>query len=230
MEFVIVCSEKGIIQEIIQDSTKQLTVGNSLFPFVDSFSIPKILTFYQELENKGSALNWEINFCVEEHIVAFVISGMIRKDEMQIFGYTTSDETDQVINRLSELSNEQSTLLRSSIKENIKNKVFSSKQDDLEVLNSLKNENKWLKKQLIEVNQISDKQIESKLISCNKINQQLVNSREKLELIYDELVYSVDLITEDYTNKKFSKQKELEEISNQLNLLNELIVDFPQTL
>lgn len=228
MEFVIVCSEKGIIQEIIKDSTNELTIGNSLFPFVDSFSIPKILTFYQEIQQNGSALNWEVNFCVNESLCSFTISGIFRANEIQIFGYTASDNTEKVINDLSDLSNQQSLLLRSSIKENIKNTKLSEQEDGQIQLLALKNENKWLKKQWISANQEVDKQIESKLSGFNAMKAQLPILHEKLELIHDELAYSVQLITEDYAANVLSRRNELSEITAQLNMFNELLLNFPQ--
>jgi hypothetical protein len=226
MEFAIVCNEKGIVQEITLDTSCQLTIGNSLFPFVDSFSIPKILTFYQEIENKRIALNWEINFCFEDKLIALVVSGIKRNNELQIFGYSAHDDNQKIIDELSAINNSQSLLLRSSIKENLKHAIQRNPQSDKEIIVSLQNENNLLKNQVISSSRIFEKQLYDKEQQLKIAQKKEKELKEELLLIYDEIKCSTELISKDYQQEVFTKQGELEEIQSQLFELNSLLEDW----
>ncbi len=223
MEFALVCNEKGIVQEITLDTSSQLTIGNSLFPFVDSFSIPKILTFYQEIENKGIALNWEINFCFEDMLIALVVSGIKRNKEIQIFGYSAHDNNQKIIDELSAINNSQSLLLRSSIKENIKHAVQRDPESDKAFILSLQNENRLLKNQVISSSRIFEKQLNEQEHKIKLLLKKDNELKEELLIIYDEIKCSTELIIKDYRQAVFTKQGELEEIQSQLFELNLLI-------
>ncbi|MFZ5351204.1 MAG: hypothetical protein ACOZCL_00625 [Bacillota bacterium] len=73
------CDVEGNIKEVISDSINiintELTYG-SLASVVEKLSIAKAINFIREIKEKGTAMDWDINFQAGTDIVVYTCLGL----------------------------------------------------------------------------------------------------------------------------------------------------------
>ncbi len=216
MEFILICNTKGIIEEILSDKSNEMEVGKSLFPFVDHFSVSKILTFFQTVGTTKHVLNWDINFQFQGKIKSLSVSGIFHQNQIILQAFEPKDTSNKFLEDLTDMNNQQNNLLRQSIKENYQHKS----NDELELKNTqLKNEIQQLKKLLIQQNQYND-QITSQL---EEIKTEEIQKKEKLDdtltLCCAEINESIKRIKQDYLNETHLYEDEVYEIVDQIEII-----------
>ena len=216
MEFILICNTKGIIEEILSDKSNEMEVGKSLFPFVDHFSVSKILTFFQTVGTTKHVLNWDINFQFQEKIKSLSVSGIFHQNQIILQAFEPKEISNQFLEELTDMNNQQNNLLRQSIKENYQHKS----SDELELKNTqLKNEIQQLKKLLIQQNQYND-QLAYQL---EEIKTERTHNKEELDnalsLCCAEIQASVKRIKLDYLNETHLSEDEVYEIVDQIEIM-----------
>jgi hypothetical protein len=216
MEFVLICNTQGIIEEIIHDSSHELETGHSLFPFVDHFSVSKILTFFQTINATKHVSNWDINFQFKEKIKSFSVNGILHQNQIILQAFEVNDATNHFLEELTEINNQQNNLLRQSIKENYQNKPAN----ELELKNTqLKNEIQQLKKLLIQQNQQKDQLV----YQLEEIKTEQTHNKEQLDnalsLCCAEINASIKRIKQDYLKETHHSEDEVYEIIDQIEII-----------
>jgi hypothetical protein len=171
MNFYITCDKKGIIKSIEKDEVLVFEVGISMFPFVDSSSVSKLLSFFLEIEKTNMAINWEITLLLEENLVLFNLTGVKKDDEIILIGFQSNINQEDYLSKMTLLSNEQHRLYRETMNlTRIENTI-----DDSDSIKKLQIEISDLKNKLIELRKELDVQLEenSKLNKSFEIKQQL---------------------------------------------------------
>ena len=216
MEFILICNTKGIIEEILSDKSNEMEIGKSLFPFVDHFSVSKILTFFQTVGTTKHVLNWDINFQFKEKIKSLSVSGIYHQNQIILQAFEQKNSSNQFLEELTDMNNQQNNLLRQSIKENYQHKSTN----ELEQKNTqLKNEIQQLKKLLIHQNKHNDQlayQLEAIKTEHTHNNEELENA---FSLCCAEIQASVKRIKQDYLNETQLSEDELYEIESQIEII-----------
>lgn len=214
MEFVLICNTQGIIEEIIHDSSHELETGHSLFPFVDHFSVSKILTFFQTIGATKHVSNWDINFQFKEKIKSFSVNGVLHQNQIILQAFEVNDASNHFLEELSEMNNQQNNLLRQSIKENYQTKPVSVIQHQN---TQLKNELHQLKKKVIQLNQEKDKLLYNLTEEKNQSTIEKEYIENTISLACEEMQASIKRIKQDYLTETHQYENEVYEIIDQLN-------------
>jgi len=124
------CSREGQIHEVLRDDFQLITDENltDLEDYVDQDSSQKLIGFLIEVNRLGSALNWEINCSYQEMVQTFIFSGLVLEDQMLIVLTERKSQTDQLLEEILRINNQQTNLLRETIQE--KQKILASQQND----------------------------------------------------------------------------------------------------
>lgn len=213
MEFVLICNTQGIIEEIISDSSHQMETGHSLFPFVDHFSVSKILTFFQTVGATKHVSNWDINFQFKEKIKSFSVNGVLHQNQIILQAFEVNDASNHFLEELTEMNNQQNNLLRQSIKENYQNK----QSDGLFQQNTqLKNEIHQLRKKIIQLNKEQDNLLREITIEKNQHLSENTSLENSILMACEEIQAAVQRIKQDYINTTHQYECEVYEIIDQL--------------
>jgi len=127
----LICDERGIIQNVIQDGIglAELIPSQPLGQIVDSSSRIKLLNFLVELRAKGVAFDWEINISKDGQVVPLSLIGVIENESLIIVGARTSYDALNLCDEFMIINTEQSTALRTAIKSQIQNTREQREED-----------------------------------------------------------------------------------------------------
>ncbi|MDZ7682040.1 MAG: HAMP domain-containing sensor histidine kinase [Fodinibius sp.] len=113
-------NSEGILNEIIHDSYSLfINDSDETISFVDcleSDSTPKGYQFIERINNNGVAYNWELHVSTGDDISLFSFSGIQLNGNNLVIGTANRDDTEQFLNGLMEMNNEQVNKLRAYMK------------------------------------------------------------------------------------------------------------------
>lgn len=162
---ILICDSEGLIKEIHHQGSEFAYLfekGESFLKNVDTGSISKSLTFFNQLKNNKIITNCEINFSYEKSIMTFVLSGAHDKDDLIILassGQVDSFAFDEVM----AINSDQVNLLRKIIKEKAEkdlpneNKEFKFYDEISRLNNELMNTQRELARKNNELKQLNIK-------------------------------------------------------------------------
>jgi diguanylate cyclase (GGDEF)-like protein len=154
--FALLSDSRGIIQKVIQNYTgvKKLKIGQSLDQFVDVNSRSKLLNFLVELNGKGFAKNWEIDFINDGRLVAIQLAGISSDNGLMIVGTRTSLEMMVLLDDLVKISSSYDKPLLSKLIKEVQITTFSVDSDVsiYSELSSMNNELVSLQRELAKKN------------------------------------------------------------------------------
>jgi signal transduction histidine kinase len=122
--FSVFCDLEGRVTEVQHDKDQFLPttiIGKILFSIVIPGDLDKMLNFFLELKNKGTAIGWEINIISQTGgAKTFSFFGGLFDDRIGIAAATSKNGAQLLFNDLSRINNEQINIIRSLSKENEK--------------------------------------------------------------------------------------------------------------
>ena len=124
--FSLLCDLDGRVIEIMHDDDRIISssiIGNMLFSIIVPGDLDKILNFFLELKNKRTAIGWEINVKTSDGAGTFSFFGGIFNDRIGIAASTRKNGAQQLFAELTRINNEQTNIIRSLAKENVKMKT-----------------------------------------------------------------------------------------------------------
>jgi two-component system, OmpR family, sensor kinase len=159
--YVFICNTEGVIKEVIQDSMKSnLTPmpGKGIVSLVIPDDAGKCLTFLMEIKNKRMVFDWEMDIPVDDEIKPAYFFGGAYQDNFFIGAARKREDTDRFFEEFMRMNNEQTNLIRNSIKDQQENEKLyfelsklnnelinlqrdlNKKNQELEKLNEIKNQ------------------------------------------------------------------------------------------
>ncbi len=118
--FALICNLEGRIEEIIHNDDHILSStikGSMLFSGIVAGDLDKILNFFIELKEKGSAIGWEINLNTPSGPETFSFFGGMFDNRIGIAAATTKNGAQMLFSELTKINNEQTNLIRAVTKE-----------------------------------------------------------------------------------------------------------------
>ncbi len=131
------CTRNGEILEVLRNDFRFLIAGyqTSLKYFVDQDSYTKFTSFLKDVTGSESTLNWEINCSHQQQIKTFIFSGLVLEDQLLIVITENKSQTDQLLEEILKINNQQTNLLREAIKE--QQELLETRADDQQVFDEI---------------------------------------------------------------------------------------------
>jgi diguanylate cyclase (GGDEF)-like protein len=137
------CDSNGVIKNVFLNGlgVKGLIEGQRIENVIDSGSRSKLLNFLVELRSKGAAINWEVNILCEDLTETIQLSGVSQKNVLMVLGVRDNKDALFMCGEFMKINNEQTTLLRTALKERIQSNINAttgsdSSYDDMSRLNN----------------------------------------------------------------------------------------------
>lgn len=154
----LLCNRNGRIEQVIRNTLNLHSVpaeGASIREIIDESSLEKFNNFKSVLDKDKALSNWEINVKTHEGIEAFHFVGGAVDGRYLIVASASVSDADFYYHELIKMNNEQTDLLRSSIKKNSNFRHF-------EELSEMNNELANLQRDLYKKNSQLQKVIEAR--------------------------------------------------------------------
>jgi len=119
--FSLFCDVSGQVTQVLKDKDHLLPpslIGSMFFSIVVPGDLDKILNFFLELKDKGSAIGWEINLNTLKGAETFSFFGGIFNQQIGIAAATTKNGAQQLFADITRINNEQVNMIRAMVKEN----------------------------------------------------------------------------------------------------------------
>ncbi len=155
--FALLCDEQGIIKQIIRNkiiSPDLLKPGETLTPVIEENSIEKYFNFLHMLRTEKALYDWDINLIIENEVHSLHFVGGLVENDILIVASDSKRQADFYYSELLRMNNEQTDLLRSSIKEKagLENRQPSTDFHYFEEMSRLNNELANLQRDLYKKN------------------------------------------------------------------------------
>lgn len=135
----VMISSEGILRDIFHDSYSLFKNDGDdkiiFMDYLDSDSIPKGYQFIERINSNGVAYNWELHVTMGDDISLFSFSGIQLNGSNLVIGTTSEDDTEQFLNGLMEINNEQVNKLRAFMKE--QQRPQQSQENDWQIFDEM---------------------------------------------------------------------------------------------
>ncbi|MEI7498894.1 MAG: HAMP domain-containing sensor histidine kinase [Bacteroidota bacterium] len=121
--FSVLCDLEGRVVQVLDDEYQVLSssiLGNMIFSSVVPSDLDKIINFYLELKEKGTAIGWQINVSTPKGAETFSFFGGIFDNRIGIAAATTKNGAQLLFAELTRINNEQTNIIRAAAKVNAK--------------------------------------------------------------------------------------------------------------
>jgi signal transduction histidine kinase len=170
--FIVSCDSNGSIDEVMMNHYSFIEKGTRLMQIIDKGSMPKFLSFLMQMKEQNSALNWEINFKVEDSFLSFILGGIQNKERLILFGTSDNGSTQKLYYEVMRINNEQTNQIRTTAKESQVNKREIAQQERLfNDLTALNNEMANMQRELAKKNHELKKLNEQLDLKNKELNQ-----------------------------------------------------------
>ncbi|MEI6433953.1 MAG: HAMP domain-containing sensor histidine kinase [Bacteroidota bacterium] len=126
--FSVLCDLEGRVLKILSDESQTLAptlVGAMFFSIVAPGDLIKILNFFLELKEIRTAIGWEINITTLKGTETFTFFAGLFDNQIRIAAATTKNGAQALFTELTKINNEQTNLIRATVKQNAKLQVVS---------------------------------------------------------------------------------------------------------
>ncbi|UQD56713.1 hybrid sensor histidine kinase/response regulator [Flavobacterium sp. K5-23] len=228
--FSTYCTQYGVIKEIIHDGVGILVLDKSFLTLVEKSSMGKFFSFLKELNDKRSAIGWEVNFeFINNEYHTYYIAGIKNdNDTLTIIGSTENRSTRKFYEDLMLINNEQANNIRLLLKnDNKKDQSIKKTNKSFDELTKLNNEMANLQRELIRKNNLLDtansKLEELDILKNNFLGMAAHDLRNPLSFIQN---YSEILLNESSTIKEGEKEQILTDIHKSSLMMLSIVNDF----
>jgi two-component system, OmpR family, sensor kinase len=226
LKFSLLCDPEGGIKKVLQYSDPEFSAtlqGKMIFSMVTPGDLDKLLNFFLEIKQTGSAIGWQINLSVLEEAVTFSFFGGRYGTDIVIAAATAPNSAEQLFEEVTRINNEQTNIIRSITKEHAKMQPPSDDQpvSFYEELSRLNNELVNMQRELAKKNR--------ELESLNKLKNQFLgiaahDLRSPIGVIMGYSEYLLDNPDESNPEEKTTLIHRINNTANfMLGLVNDLL-------
>lgn len=132
----VICDPLGRVHRVLRNelcSSLKLERDTPLTTVIDPDSIQKFFTFLYRLREEQALYDWSINVVCNGSVLELFFVGGVHGDEILIVASTSKKNAGTYFTELVQMNNEQTDIIRSTMKQNLKN-GGNTKRDDNEEL------------------------------------------------------------------------------------------------
>ncbi|MFW6344393.1 MAG: sensor histidine kinase [Sediminispirochaetaceae bacterium] len=132
----VICDPLGRVHRVLRNelcSSLKLERDTPLTTIIDPDSIQKFFTFLYRLREEQALYDWSINVVCNGSVLELFFVGGVHGDEILIVASTSKKNAGTYFTELVQMNNEQTDIIRSTMKQNIEN-GGNTKRDDNEEL------------------------------------------------------------------------------------------------
>ena len=149
----LLCDLRGMVLDVMCDGLDiagTIALGQSWLQIVDEESRQKGLNFQLELQSRRAAGRWELNALVGDEVSPLSLCGVVQGEQMTIVAAETNDDGLRLLEELARINNDQTNVLRATLKENVRLSNSQVQRDSAlyDELSRLNNELVTLQRQL----------------------------------------------------------------------------------
>lgn len=162
LDVAMFCDLHGIIQEFLLDSLRAAgrAEGHPFLALFDRHSHEKAESFLAALRIEGSTAGWELTSAVSYGLLPMVFTGLQSEGRLLIIGARTHSELERIVSELTSLNNEQTTTIRSLLKQHQHKPTSRRERDHLdrfsEMNNELMNAQRELQKRALQLERLNE--------------------------------------------------------------------------
>jgi signal transduction histidine kinase len=202
---VLLITEEGTVMDVLHDSfgcfSKGSESGQSFIDCLKSDSVEKGCRLVESINRNGVAYDWELHIEQQNHTELFNFSGVKTDEGIVLIGSSDSGDTEQFLNGLMEMNNEQINKLRLFIKKHMEN-FFQDNEwklyDDMSELNNeLANTQRELTKKTAELERTNELKNQMMGIAAHDLRNPLTVILNYAEFLIDDHLEEEAIFTED---------------------------------
>lgn len=153
---VLLCEQNGAIVTILHDGfgiAKTVRTGEIWTQILDDQCVSKAALFMDDIVSKGATFDWDLNVKTENSVISVPFAGIRLQNNVLIVAAKTTNGLNKLLDEFIRIGNEQSNLIRSTLKENVDLKArFDRDSSSYDAISSLNNELVTLQRKLTKSN------------------------------------------------------------------------------
>ena len=174
--FAVLCDVSGNITQILNDT---LGYGENILPgmlftrLAAPGELAKALSFMMEITTQGAAFDWEINIPNGETVKTLHFSGVKMNDSLLIFAAENNKFARELFEGMLHMSNEQTNVLRSALKDK---SLIESDASQFDEFSRLNNELVSMQRELAKKNSELELRVQERTADLQNTNSSLARA------------------------------------------------------